>query len=425
MIYNTGTITTVSGSSIVKGKGTKWNSNNPLVSPGMLMLISYGTINHAHMILAVNSDTELNLADKPTFSATDTTYTINLTEPENNSDAARALVAANTYIIYFLQNMDLWMTENGVVDITLPSGKTVKLESIKALKDLVEGKADASSVTEIEKSLKEKADTKSVEEISKTVADKFDKNNVVQEVGDATDKVMSQKASTDILAKKDSDEPLRAGKISSSHSTGDSIIWLGDAKEGYDLVYVRSSKRGFIRNNRLGVATYFPDKSGTFALLSDIPKMMADANGFLKRASPIVKIHPDGSFETNDESEGVNVQRTGVGKYFISGVMGYNADGGWGINDGVSVPKNSNGLELIYIKDKILPDGNIEIQTFHRQHSHLPEDFQHWRVKEIVEGKPVYYADGEQVDILPSTWLDVRVEMPVDSIWNQHQAQNE
>ncbi|WP_290605811.1 hypothetical protein [Arsenophonus sp. ENCA] len=97
----------------------------------------------------------------------------------------------------------------------------------------------------------------------------------------------------------------------------------------------------------------------------------------------------------------------------------------WGMNGGVSVPKNSNGLELIYIKDKVLSDGNIEIQTFHRQHSHLPEDFQNWRVKEIIDGKTNYYTDGEQVGIPPSTWLDVRVEMPVDSIWNQQQAQNE
>uniref|UniRef100_A0A3B0MF37 Phage tail protein C-terminal domain-containing protein n=1 Tax=Arsenophonus endosymbiont of Trialeurodes vaporariorum TaxID=235567 RepID=A0A3B0MF37_9GAMM len=120
-----------------------------------------------------------------------------------------------------------------------------------------------------------------------------------------------------------------------------------------------------------------------------------DLNGFLKRASPIIQIYPNRSFETNDESVGVNVQRTEVGKYFICGVMGYNADGAWGINDGVLVPKNSNGLELIYIKDKILSDCNIEIQTFHRQLSHLPEDFQNWRVKEINDGKPTYYNDGE------------------------------
>ncbi|WP_290605813.1 hypothetical protein [Arsenophonus sp. ENCA] len=213
MIYNTGTITIVSGSAIVKGKDTEWNSNNPLVSPGMLMLIKNGDINYPYMILSINSDTELNLADKPTFSATDTTYTINLTEPNNNSDAARALVAANTYILYFLQNMDTWMGDNGVVELTLPSGKAVKLESIKALQELVEGKADANSVKEIKDALEKKADAtkvdkigNSVTEISKDLANKLDKINIAQEVGAATDKVISQKACVDNFAKKSSTE---------------------------------------------------------------------------------------------------------------------------------------------------------------------------------------------------------------------------
>ncbi|HGJ5855637.1 hypothetical protein [Arsenophonus nasoniae] len=358
MIYKDGTVTVVSGTSIVKGTGTKWNSNNPLVSPGMLMLIKNGDINYPYMILSVNSDTELNLADKPTFSATDTTYTINLTEPENSSDAARSLAASNTYIIYFLQNMNTWMTENGVVDITLPSGKTIKLESIKALQELVEGKADVTKV----------------EEISKAVADKFDKNGVLQEIGTATDKVMSQKANTDAFAKKSSTETLKIGRLNVESATGDTIFNLGgtNGSAGSEIAYVRNSKRTQIHdvdskttilfpknsgtlaltNNPTGITAptlqvksltthgyleliaangntwrigsnnndqrsyfekvgkfsiYLPEKGGALALTSDIPKMMADSNGFLKRASPIVKIHPDGSFETNDESEGVNV----------------------------------------------------------------------------------------------------------------------
>ncbi|WP_148886145.1 hypothetical protein [Xenorhabdus doucetiae] len=38
-------------------------------------------------------------------------------------------------------------------------------------------------------------------------------------------------------------------------------------------------------------------------------------------------------------------------------------------------PKNNNGLELIYIDDKVHKDGSITIETFHRQHAHLPERF--------------------------------------------------
>ncbi|WGL93743.1 hypothetical protein [Arsenophonus nasoniae] len=450
MIYSDGTVTVVSGSSIVNGKGTKWNSNNPLVSPGMLMLIKNGDINYPYMILSVNSDTELNLADKPTFSATDTTYTINLTEPENNSDAARALVAANTYIIYFLQNMDLWMTENGVVEITLPSGKTVKLESIKALQELVEGKADASSVKEIKDALESKADVKDVTEKLDTKYDKSggeitgdvqlntgkikaknanavtdhafqNKSGTLMHVGDfgfggiGPQLNLTEQQINDYLIDKERVSHIFRNYNNTKFSYSYSPIIYSMARDTFVALTAAHDGRGVkIIGGILGgsavVYNIMTNANTTY-----------DSNGFLKRASPIVKIHPDGSFEMNDESEGVNVQRTGVGKYFISGVMGYNSDGAWGINDGVSVPKNSNGLELIYIKDKILPDGNIEIQTFHRQHSHLPEDFQNFRIKEIIDGKPIYYADGEQVDIPMSTWLDVRVEMPVDSVWQQKQ----
>ncbi|MDR5609658.1 MAG: hypothetical protein RAM37_03750 [Arsenophonus sp.] len=420
----------MSGSTIVKGTGTKWNSNNPLVSPGMLMLVKNGDINYLYMIKAVNSDTELVLAEEATFSATDTTYTINLTEPNNNSDAARALVAANTYILYFLQNMDTWMGDNGVVELTLPSGKTIKLESIKALQELVEGKADASSVEEIKDALESKADAKKVEEISKsvtevseTIKNKLDETDIVQVVGDADNKVMSQKASTDAFAKKDSTETLKSGRLNVESARGDTIFNLGgtNGSSGSEFAYVRSSKRTQIHDVGAKTTIQIPQKSGIMALTSDIPKMRADSNGFFKKASPIIKIYANGNFETNEESEGATVQRLDTGKYLISGILGYNADGAWGINGGVSIPKDINGLELIYVKDKILSNGSIEIQTFHRQHTHLPKDFQNWRVKEIIDGMPIHYADGERVDIPMSTWLDVRVEMPPNSVWHQKQ----
>ncbi|PAU99995.1 hypothetical protein CBG25_19670, partial [Arsenophonus sp. ENCA] len=256
--------------------------------------------------------------------------------------------------------------------------------------------------------------------ISKDLANKLDKINIAQEVGAATDKVISQKACVDNFAKKSSTESITASELNAIDSNIDSLVNVGGSmsvSKGYSLGYAIQQDRGFIRNNKLVATMYFPDKNGIFALVSDIPKMMADANGFLKRASPIVKIYPDGSFETNDESEGVNVQRTGVGKYFISAVVGYNADGAWGVNGGVSIPKNINGLELIYVKDKILSNGSIEIQTFHRQHAHLPKDFQNWRIKNFNDNNPVYYTDGQPCDIPSSTWLDVRVQMPAHSQW--------
>ncbi|WP_458410826.1 phage tail fiber protein, partial [Enterobacter hormaechei] len=42
-------------------------------------------------------------------------------------------------------------------------------------------------------------------------------------------------------------------------------------------------------------------------ILYDDKNTVVDSNGFIKQASPVVKIFTDGKYETNDESEGVTV----------------------------------------------------------------------------------------------------------------------
>ncbi|NHB89682.1 tail fiber protein [Photorhabdus tasmaniensis] len=147
-----------------------------------------------------------------------------------------------------------------------------------------------------------------------------------------------------------------------------------------------------------------------------------DTNGYLKRASPLVEIYPDGTFSTNEESEGAEVKKEGTGIYHLSNTLGYNADGGWGIHGGISVPHDNNNLELIFVKDQVQTDGSIIVKTFHRQHSHLPEMFQNWRVKSIDdEGNKIFYQDGEPCDIPDYCRLDIRIQMPEDSPWNLRQ----
>ncbi|MGP1925053.1 MAG: hypothetical protein ACTS73_09625 [Arsenophonus sp. NEOnobi-MAG3] len=104
---------------IIKASITKWNSNNPLVLPGMLISIKMGDMNYPYMKKAVNTNIKLVLAEEASFSATDRTYTINFSDTNNNSDVGCILVVANTYILYFLQNMDNWMGDNSIVELTL------------------------------------------------------------------------------------------------------------------------------------------------------------------------------------------------------------------------------------------------------------------------------------------------------------------
>lgn len=197
-----------------------------------------------------------------------------------------------------------------------------------------------------------------------------------------------------------------------------------DEKRGTGHLIQRytSGHNGYIFTRKLVNGVADPWRVALSSTDLTLKNVAADGNGFIKKASPIVKIFPNGSFETNDESEGATVERESEGVYTISNILGYNSDGAWGINGGIGVPKNNNGLELIYVDDKINPDGSITIETFHRQHSHLPKRFQNNRIKDYkeVDGvkTPVYYEDGEVCDIPDSTQIDVRVEMPEDSIWN-------
>ncbi|OCQ52665.1 hypothetical protein Ppb6_02008 [Photorhabdus australis subsp. thailandensis] len=175
-----------------------------------------------------------------------------------------------------------------------------------------------------------------------------------------------------------------------------------------------------------GIHTYAFDKDGKFKgkkriLIEDVNSAF-DANGFLKRVSPIVKIYSDGEFSTNEESEGAKVTKEGTGVYRISNISGCNADDAWGEHGGISAPKDKNGLELIFIDNRIQSDGSIIIETFHRQHSHLPTRFQNWRLKCIDDNdERVFYKDGEPCDIPENCRLDIRVQMPEDSSWNLKQ----
>ncbi len=143
-----------------------------------------------------------------------------------------------------------------------------------------------------------------------------------------------------------------------------------------------------------------------------------DPNGFVKIASPIVELFKDGVI-LNNESEGVTFEKLGTGHYLVKGTLGFNSDGGWGVNGGIVVPKDENDQPIMWVKSKILKDGDIEIKTFHRQHKESPDPFQNWRVKEVIDNEPVYYKDGDVVDIPDNTWIDLRVQMPADSIFNK------
>ncbi|EPF5871036.1 hypothetical protein MWX50_002608 [Morganella morganii] len=488
MIYTDGTIAIKAGSPIVTGTGTQWKKNIHGVAPGQLISIENGTAPVSMMIRAVNSDTELVLSFNAPVTLSGAKYSIATTVPDTISDAARTMSANQGYIVYFLQAMQQWMTDTGQVEIELPNGQKVTLEDLKGLASQTwvnqfagqDGDSGVLYSKDKKKILRVGNDgylTYLVDGVAKFLVTKEGVINTEANIAALSDVSVWNKEKNARLAIATVGNRTYLSKFHSGKWQGETAIpdgngtmatrqWIqsltgiGGQSVWYknaDLLYVANGcsvfKQGggvddnyfsewgtgihmnysdthgmrmFVagRNGRVIVNVRYSSGEMIWNTLWGQTNTTVDGSGFLKVSSPIIQIHPDGSFDTNDESEGAEVRRTGTGQYHITGILGYNSDGAWGVNGGISVPKDNNGLELVYVADRVLEDGSIIIETCHRQHAHLPERFQNWRLKEVTpEGERIFYQDGEPCDLPEYTRLDVRVEMPQGSVWNVKQRE--
>ncbi|WP_168197688.1 pyocin knob domain-containing protein, partial [Brenneria corticis] len=155
---------------------------------------------------------------------------------------------------------------------------------------------------------------------------------------------------------------------------------------------------------RFGAGWLRPDSSYTWVEARHNGNTTVDANGFIKTASPIVKLFSDGSFETNDEATGVTAEKIGIGEYRISGCLGFNADPAWGgAGGGIEIPTDINKQPLLWVDYEIEADGSIIIRTYHRTHTDAPE---------FARNNIVGVENGQPIDIPAGRWVDVRVQMP-------------
>ncbi|HCT3783572.1 TPA: hypothetical protein OTT33_001184 [Proteus mirabilis] len=431
MIYTTGTVSTVSGSAIVSGTGTKWTVNNPAIRSGTIILIKNGNANFIYMVDRVNSDTELVISQPATFTVKNTSYSINLTEPNSYSDANNRMTAIASDTTYFLRAMDQWMMNNGVVTVELPNGQKVTLDSIKKMQSDISSKADLKSnvVQRFNSGLlaetsigAAKGDMRLFIDLK---ADKFEfiytngngwfgnqlpgKNGTLMVVGDyGVGGFSPTMTNNDIKTKWESSIFRQDGG-----STGNLFSNHGG---GIHIAYSESIRIGMFVNAFTGVLNYYTssnnDASGAVRVYTtwSSKNTTVDSNGFIKRASPVININPDGTFTTNDESEGATVTRVAKGEYLIEGVLGFNSDAGWGgVDGGIEIPLDVNKQPLIWVDSKVMEDGSILVKTYHRTHPNAPKF-----ARNDIDG----YKDGDPIDIPDGRFISVRVQMPEQSIYN-------
>lgn len=124
-----------------------------------------------------------------------------------------------------------------------------------------------------------------------------------------------------------------------------------------------------------------------------------DANGFIKNASPIVKLFAD-RIELNDEAQQQNIEfeKLGVGDYLIKGSTGF-AQEGWY----VETPKDANGNVLFSVIYTPLENGDISVKTYKKKF-----DFETVSIVADLENP---------VDITENRWIDLRLqELPQPEI---------
>ncbi|MEW0788157.1 phage tail protein, partial [Escherichia coli] len=146
------------------------------------------------------------------------------------------------------------------------------------------------------------------------------------------------------------------------------------------------------------------------------------SDGTLKAASPVARIVKSreetertdvaedgftwcGCGTANAEAEGITLSRHDVGFYVLTGSAGL-ASEGWQLLP----PMDPGGMgELGVVEAEQTDNGELTIRLFKRKYM-LSDD------GEIIKTK------GELMDVPANSWIDVRLDMPSDSLFNQRMS---
>ncbi|EPJ0398791.1 hypothetical protein ACTBCG_000914 [Providencia rettgeri] len=458
-MYNTGTVTTTANSTKVTGTNTKWKDNNSLVSAEQVILIQNGTTVYINSIASIQSDTELTLSFAAPAAVKNGSYRILTTMVNSISDAANKLVAMNNANAVFSEVLNRMFTETGIITVVLPDGTILKTKTFAEMDKQLDGKFDKTGgPVEGGLSATGAIQTSGGQVTAHTaggVGAQLDSRGYIAKIrsrnknGTWFDHAIPETAGTFMQV---GDLGFGAGRKSNATDTvtiknfndadRTAVYKSDDLTENARFTYspmLNMTRRGgsdgtgFCGQIQVDSFTgVLSSRGGTsggrFSGWMDAyspANTTKDSNGNLKAASPIIKIFAD-HIELNGESEGVEMEHLGVGHYLIKGVVGFNADGAWGINNGFVIPQDHNGKNMVLIDYEVRPDGDIEVFVFHQQNADMPERFQNKRIKHFdEEGVPVYFENYEPCDVPESRWIDMRVEMPPNSTYNQKQAEAE
>ena len=205
----------------------------------------------------------------------------------------------------------------------------------------------------------------------------------------------------------DSLNSVNSTKFVSTPSSWDNSVYAGVVGSNQGLAINLAGYSGLyavqIWNPIQGIAPHIRIKnnnvwSNWFAFLTK-SNTQTDANGFIKSASPIVRLFSD-KIELNDEAklQDVTFEKLGVGEYLVRGSTGF-AQEGWYIE----MPKDANGNVLVAVIYEQLANGDISVKTYAKMFDEETGD--------------IVANTAKPRDIPAARWIDLRLqELPQDDV---------